>query len=44
MFSICQSIGFFPMDSKNLLVLEKGLEPKKPQFAENGLGWGDVII
>lgn len=29
-FSICQSIGFLPIDIRNLLALEKGLLPKNP--------------
>ena len=39
-----QSISFNPSFFKNSFVLENGLLPKKPYLAENGLGWGEVII
>ena len=39
-----QSIGVSPFLTKNSLVLENGLLPKKPEYAENGEGWGLIII
>ena len=36
-----QSIGFIPLAIKNSLVLENGLLPKNPLYAENGDGWAD---
>ena len=38
------SISFILFFFKNSFVLENGLLPKKPLFAENGDGWGDSII
>ena len=43
-FSICQSIGVFPMEHKKLFDLEKGLLPKNPRIADSGLGCGDFMI
>lgn len=43
-FSICQSIGSLPIETRNLLALEKGLLVKNPLYAESGLGWADFII
>lgn len=43
-FSICQSIGSLPMETRKLFALEKGLLPKKPLLADRGLGWTDFII
>ena len=43
-FSICQSIGSAPFAFKNSLALLKCLQPKKPLYAESGLGWGAVSI
>ena len=36
----CQSIGSSPNARSASFVFEKGLEPKKPRLADNGLGWG----
>lgn len=41
---ICQSIGSCPCCSKIRFVLEKGLLPKKPRWADSGLGWGAFKI
>ena len=40
MFSICQSIGSKWFLIKKSLVLLNGLLPKKPLYADNGLGCG----
>ena len=37
MFSICQSIGVSPEDSRKRFTFEKGRLPKKPLYAESGL-------
>ena len=37
-FYFDQSIGLILFFIKKLLVLENGLEPKKPLYAEKGLG------
>ena len=39
-FSICQSISDTPCSLRNALAFEKGLLPKKPLYAESGLGCG----
>ena len=44
MFSICQSIGALLTETRNLLILEKGLLPKNPLDADKGLGWADDKI
>ena len=43
-FYFDQSIGLILFFIKKLLVLENGFEPKKPLYAEKGLGWDDSII
>ena len=40
---ICQSIGALPKLIKISLVFEKGLDPKNPLLADNGLGCADSI-
>ena len=39
-----QSIGVSPFFNKNSLHLEKCLQPKKPLYADNGLGCADCKI
>jgi hypothetical protein len=34
-------MGVSPNDVSAMLVLENGFDPKKPRFADNGLGWAD---
>ena len=43
-FSICQSIGSTPLAFKNSLHWLKCLQPKKPLYADNGLGCGALRI
>ena len=43
-FSICQSIGSTPLAFKNSLHWLKCLHPKKPLYADNGLGCGALRI
>ena len=37
---MCQSIGVCPDFTKSSFAFEKHLQPKKPLYAERGLGWG----
>ena len=37
-FSICQSMGVSPCETKNSLHILKWLHPQKPLYTDNGLG------
>ena len=43
-WEIRQSIGACPLFSKNAFTRENGREPKKPAYAESGLGCADSKI
>lgn len=36
-------MGSLPLSCKSRFAVEKGRDPKKPRYADKGLGWADSI-